>query len=139
MSGKAIAYGGVVVDSRGSILLREPSNHFDGYVWTFPKGRPSPGETPEQTALRETQEETGVLAEVVAEIPGTFAGGTTDNVYFVIRPTGVSGDPENETANVRWVATLERAREMIGETTNPLGRARDLWVLEAALAVLRDR
>lgn len=135
MSGKALAYGGVVVDRRGRILLREPSNHFDGYVWTFSKGRPSHGETPEQTAVRETREETGVVAEIVAQIPGTFAGGTTDNVYFLMRPTGEAGEPEGETASVCWVATPGRAREMISETTNPLGRARDLAVLQAALAV----
>jgi 8-oxo-dGTP pyrophosphatase MutT (NUDIX family) len=135
MGSKALAYGGVVMDSKGRILLREPSKHFDGYVWTFSKGRPSHGETPEQTAIRETREETGVVAEIVAEIPGTFVGGTTDNVYFLMRPTGEAGEPENETASVCCVATPERAREMIGETTNPVGRARDLAVLEAAIAV----
>lgn len=139
MSGKALAYGGVVMDVSGRVLLREPSGHYDGYVWTFPKGRPSHGETPEETALRETREETGVVAEIVAEIPGVFAGGTTDNVYFLMRPTGEAGEPENETASVCWVATPERAREMIGETMNPVGRARDLAVLEAALAIHSDR
>lgn len=52
------------------IPLREPSGHFDGYVWTFPKGRPEGGETtPEETALRETCGETGVLAEIIGRIP----------------------------------------------------------------------
>ena len=59
MTGKEPAYGGIVVDAKGRILLREPSGHFDGYVWTFPKGRPQPGETAEEAALRETREETG--------------------------------------------------------------------------------
>jgi 8-oxo-dGTP pyrophosphatase MutT (NUDIX family) len=132
MSGKALAYGGVVMDRTGRILLREPSGHFDGYVWTFSKGRPSHGETPEQTAIRETREETGVVAEIVTEIPGIFAGGTTDNVYFLMRPIGEASEPEDETASVCWV-TADRARKMIGETTNLMGRARDLAVLEAAL------
>jgi ADP-ribose pyrophosphatase YjhB (NUDIX family) len=135
MTGRALAYGGVMVGRGGSILLREPTNHYDGYVWTFSKGRPPQGKTPEQTALRETREETGVVAEIVARIPGTFAGGTTDNIYFLMRPTGEARKPQNETASVAWVANLQRAREMIGETTNAFGRARDLAVLEAALAV----
>jgi hypothetical protein len=42
------------MDAAGRILLREPSGHFDGYVWRFRKGRPEGGETPEETALRET-------------------------------------------------------------------------------------
>ena len=46
--GLAVAYGGVVIDDHGRILLRKPANGFDGYVWTFPKGRPQSGETDEQ-------------------------------------------------------------------------------------------
>lgn len=37
MSGLKLAYGGVIVDTEGRVLLREPSDHFDGYVWTFSK------------------------------------------------------------------------------------------------------
>ena len=69
---KAIAYGGVVVDPAGRILLREVKNHYDNYVWTFPKGRPEKGETPRQTAQREVKEETGVAGRIIAPIPGDF-------------------------------------------------------------------
>lgn len=62
---KADAYGGILLTRDGKILLREPTNHFDGYVWTFAKGKPSVGDTPAQTALREVEEETGFLAEIV--------------------------------------------------------------------------
>lgn len=48
------AYGGVIFDTDGGVLLREPANHKYGNVWTFSKGRPEPGETPDETALRET-------------------------------------------------------------------------------------
>ena len=48
---KADAYGGVLIDDAGRILLREPTDHFGGYVWTFAKGRIDKGETPEQAAL----------------------------------------------------------------------------------------
>jgi 8-oxo-dGTP diphosphatase len=69
---KAFAYRGVVIDTNGRLLLREPSGHYGGYVWTFPKGHPHPGETGEEAALRETNEETGVVAEIVSRIPGVF-------------------------------------------------------------------
>ena len=135
MTGKKLAYGGVVVDSEGRILLREPTNHFDGYVWTFPKGRPNGGETQEETALRETLEETGVFAEIVDRIPGSFPGGTTDNIYFLMRPTGRTESPcKGETASVLWTPP-DKARRLIGETTNPVGLKRDLAVLEAAIAL----
>jgi 8-oxo-dGTP diphosphatase len=135
MSAKPPAYGGVVVDSDGRILLREPTGHYDGYVWTFSKGRPRKGETPEDAALRETAEETGVLAEIIARVPGTFAGGTTDNVYFLMRPTGRTVPIKGETSRVYWAEGAEKARELIQQTTNATGRARDHRVLDAALAI----
>lgn len=136
MSSLKLACGGVIIATEGHILLREPSGHFDGYVWTFSKGRPEPGETEEEAALREVQEETGVLAEIVARIPGSFVGGTTENIYFLMRPTGRTEKPDTETSNVRWV-TPDEARDLISETTNQIGRTRDLAVLEAALTLHR--
>jgi 8-oxo-dGTP pyrophosphatase MutT (NUDIX family) len=57
------------MDAAGRTLLPESSGHFDGYVWRFPKGRPEGGETPEETALRETYGQTGVLAEIIGRVP----------------------------------------------------------------------
>ncbi len=133
--GRPFAYGGVIIDTSGRILLREPTNHYDGYVWTFSKGRPEGGESEEQTALRETCEETGVVTTILARLPGIFPGGTTRNVYFLMRPTGEICERGPETASVHWTATPEEARRMLGQTTNPTGRTRDLAVLDAALAL----
>ena len=132
---KAVAYGGVIFDPAGRVLLREPNNHFDGYTWTFPKGQPEPGETPEHAALREVSEETGAQVRIVAPIPGEFAGGTTINRYFLMEAEVGSGgvapdDPE--TASIRWV-TPGGARDLIQLTTNVQGRERDLKVLAAAI------
>jgi len=136
--GKKVAYGGVVFDPSGKILLREPKNHFDGYVWTFAKGHPDLGEKPEQTALREVLEETGVHAKILAPIPGEFAGGTTINRYFLMSAEagsgGVSPD-DKETASISWVKP-EEAHELIGLTSNNKGRSRDLAVLKAAVGRL---
>lgn len=135
--GKKAAYGGVIFDPDGLVLLREPKNHFDGYVWTFPKGRPDSGETPEQAALREVKEETGVTAIIAAPIPGEFIGGTTINRYFLMSaPAGSGGvaPDDKETESVRWVTTDE-AHKLIKQTTNTTGRKRDLDVLAAAIGV----
>ena len=135
----ALAYGGVVIDEAGRVLLREPKNHFDYYVYTFPKGRPDEGESPEQAALREVREETGVEAEIVDAIPGTFAGGTTSNAYFLMRPIHAHGDFDRyETESVCWVDWRE-AEAKLAETTNAKGRARDLAVLAAARAAWQAR
>ncbi len=136
-AGFKLAYGGVVFDEHGNILMREPRRHYDGYVWTFPKGRPDPGETPDQTALRETLEETGAAARILAPISGEYAGGTTINRYFLmLAPIGSGGLPEDdpETVSVRWVTPSE-ARTLIDRTTNAMGQQRDTAVLGAALEV----
>jgi 8-oxo-dGTP diphosphatase len=129
------AYGGVVVNERGELLLFEPKNHFDGYVWTWPKGRADAGEAPEAAALREVREETGVEAALVGPLPGTFLGGTTECRYWLMRPRSI-GKPEGaETQSVRWAAPAEAAK-LIGQTTNAVGRARDLAILAAAVELL---
>jgi 8-oxo-dGTP diphosphatase len=125
------AYGGVVINDQGLVLLREPSNHYDDYVWTFAKGRPDPKESPEETALREVREETGVKARIVGLIPGWFRGGTTENQYFLMVPVEDTKTFENETQSVRWATEME-AEGLISQTTNPEGRERDLKVLKAA-------
>lgn len=134
-SSMKVAYGGVVIDDEGHVLLREPRGHYDGYVWTFAKGRPDKGESAETAALREVVEETAVKARILGPIPGEFPGGTTINRYFLMVPNApLSPLPTDcaETVSVRWVE-VEEARSLINQTTNPKGRQRDLAVLDAAM------
>ena len=49
------------------ILLISTQN---GRRWQLPKGHIEEGEKPEQTAVREVREETGVTGEVTATLPG---------------------------------------------------------------------
>ncbi|OYX48787.1 MAG: NUDIX hydrolase [Alphaproteobacteria bacterium 32-64-14] len=134
----ADAYGGVLINARGEVQLREPANHFGGYVWTFAKGRPDSGETPEQAALREVQEETGQASQIVALIPGVFAGTTTSTVFFLMEPVGEPGPFSDETVAVRWV-DYEAARRLIAMTTTATGCERDVKVLDAAFAAWRPQ
>lgn len=127
------AYGGVVIDDDHRVLLREPKGHFGGYVWTFAKGGADPGESPEQAALREVREETGIEAEIVAEVPGWFVGTTSDTQFFVMRPIVDHSDFHEETASVRWVSFNE-AEVFISKTHSKTGKARDLEILAAAQA-----
>ena len=133
--GLKVAYGGVLVDERNRVLLREPKGHYDGYVWTFPKGRPDKGESADTVALREVKEETGYSARIVSKLPGSFSGGTTANEYFLMVPDGKPGKFDDETATVVW-ATLDEAEGLIAKTTNPMGRKRDLAVLDAVRSEL---
>jgi len=135
MSPAANAFGGVVIDTQNRVLLREPRNHYGDYVWTFAKGRSDPGETPEQTALREVQEELGVEAEIIEAIPGVFGGDTTSTRFFLMRHLGNAGTPSSETSNTRW-ASLSEARSLIKQTKTKQGRERDLAVLDAVQELL---
>jgi 8-oxo-dGTP pyrophosphatase MutT (NUDIX family) len=58
--------GGLVVES-GRILLISTQ---EGRRWQLPKGHIEEGETPEQAAVREVREETGVSGRVAAALPG---------------------------------------------------------------------
>ena len=64
---EATSCGGVVIH-RGKILTLYKSyrNRYEG--WVLPKGTVEPGETQEQTALREVMEEAGVRATIVKYI-----------------------------------------------------------------------
>jgi 8-oxo-dGTP pyrophosphatase MutT (NUDIX family) len=83
----------------------------DAVTWTLPKGTPNPGETTEQTALREVAEETGLEVRIVEPLPsieysfvqrGTRIHKTVH--YFLMEPTG--GDlsrHDHEFERVRWL------------------------------------
>jgi 8-oxo-dGTP pyrophosphatase MutT (NUDIX family) len=58
--------GGLVVLSSRILLIATQK----GRRWQLPKGHIEEGETPEQAAIREVREETGVTSRVVAPLPG---------------------------------------------------------------------
>lgn len=67
---EAVSCGGVVFH-RGKVLLLY-KNHFGRYTgWVMPKGTMEDGESREETALREVEEETGVKATIIKYIGKT--------------------------------------------------------------------
>lgn len=134
---KATAYGGVLVDAEGRVLLREPKGHYGGYVWTFAKGGPDKGETPEQCALREVLEETGYKARIFGALPHAFAGDTSSTAFFLMEPEGPQGAYHDETSQTVWV-DFDKAAELVAMTKSVNGKARDLAVLEATRKTLKS-
>jgi len=55
--------GGVLIKNGSVLLIKNPAG-----VWTFPKGLVEERETPEEAAVREVLEETGIKGEIVDEI-----------------------------------------------------------------------
>lgn len=132
---KADAYGVVLVNASGKVLLREPTGHFGGYAWTFAKGRPDAGENPAQTATREAREESGYAVELLDVTPGTFGGTTSSSAFFLAGPLGAQGLTDAETSATRWVS-FDEAPSLIEQSQSKTGRARDLAILAAAKAAL---
>ena len=113
------AAGGVIVRGGDVLLVHRP--RYDD--WTLPKGKLEPGESWEDAARREVEEETGLVCE-----PGDEVGRTHYHVgdkpkevrYFRM---SAEGEPraQNEIDAVRWVPlgeaaallTYERERELL--------------------------
>jgi len=56
---RELSAGGVLFKNGEVLLIKNPSG-----VWTFPKGLIEEGEKPEETAVREVYEETGVKGRI---------------------------------------------------------------------------
>jgi 8-oxo-dGTP pyrophosphatase MutT (NUDIX family) len=82
-------------------------------LWIFPKGHIEQGETPRETALRETREEAGVAAEIVSPLGSLEFGSGKELVhvdYFLVRWTADVAAHENRER--RW-CTVEEATELL--------------------------
>lgn len=77
--------GGIVLLGEQVVLRRTPKGEY-----LFPKGHVEPGETAEDTALREVAEETGLEAEIVAplgEVSYSYLGDDYRVTMFLLRAT----------------------------------------------------
>lgn len=68
MQNKWHSAGGIIVGPEGNIAIT--NQHGDS--WSLPKGHLEPGESVEETALREIQEETGLTDVVILEKLGEY-------------------------------------------------------------------
>jgi 8-oxo-dGTP diphosphatase len=72
MEEQKVAAGGVVIETDSAGTSRVLLVHRPAYDdWSFPKGKAEPGETIEQTALREVKEETGLACRIIRELGST--------------------------------------------------------------------
>ena len=126
-----ISCGGVVFDKDyKQVILCLPSGSRN---WTLPKGRVDPGETHEQTAIREVEEETGWICEIIKDIPGTFEGSYSINKYFIMhaKTSEPTGNKDWEMEKVEWFS-LKEAISILGQKR----KNRDFNVLKSALKTI---
>ena len=121
---RATSAGGVVyriVDGRLQVVLahrRHPP------LWALPKGTPDSGETIEETAIRETREESGLQVEIerpLSSIRYFFVRGSTrfhkTVHFFLMRAVGGSTDEHDaEFDEVRWMDLAEALAVMTHAT-----------------------
>ena len=111
------AAGGVVSRSGEGGALEVLLVHRPKYDdWTLPKGKLEPGETHEQAALREVEEETGFTCELGPELPSTSYRDSKDRPkvvrYWAMRPIGGAFSPHHEVDEIRW-APVEEAKALL--------------------------
>jgi 8-oxo-dGTP pyrophosphatase MutT (NUDIX family) len=126
--------GAVVFRKRDSQNLYLVVSSSDGANWVLPKGHIDPGETPETAALRELQEEAGVLGEIVQRLSARqFKKRDRDAIaqYFLVRELGPAQAAEQRT--LRWeeeeaaskLLTFEEAKAALREGAGIVGRQQD--------------
>jgi ADP-ribose pyrophosphatase len=99
------------------VLVRQYRYAVDTLVWEIPAGRRDPGETPEEGARRELEEEVGLQAAALEPLLVFWTTpGFCDEVMHLFRATGLQAVParpeEDETIEAATF-TMEQALEMV--------------------------
>jgi ADP-ribose pyrophosphatase len=106
-----------VRDDGRIVLVRQYRYAVDEAVWELPAGRLDPGETPEEGARRELEEEVGLRASRVEPLATFYTTpGFCDERMHVFRCSGLTPVPPRPEEDERIEAasfSLEEARAMI--------------------------
>jgi mutator protein MutT len=106
--------GGLIFNENDEVAIIARHSRSGHLEWCLPKGHIEKGETPEETAVREVHEETGILGRItgsIATIDYWFTGDTTRvhklvHHYVLEKVSGelsVEGDPDHEAEDAAWV------------------------------------
>jgi len=133
--------GGFVMssDGLGTVALIGRETRGKRLEWCLPKGHLEGDESPEQAAIREVFEETGIESEIVSplgSIDYTFSAGNkliTKTVHhFLMRQLGgtltVENDPNHEAVSAKWVSIADLSGILTHENERRLALGVIEWV-----------
>lgn len=127
-----VSYGGIIIDpDSGKILMRQPSNPAYGGELTLPKGGADGNETPQEAALREVLEETGMKCKITGTVPGHYNSSGKSNQFFLMEVEENTGKFDDETTSVDWLDP-DDAYDKLGKKETDTTK-RDIDAISAAL------
>ena len=111
MNAEVEAAGGIVLDDDGRVALVHRPRYDD---WSLPKGKLDPGESFEEAALREVEEETGMRCRLLDELdPVEYRDNKGRQKLVRYWLMAVDQDPgfvpNDEVDELRWVQPEEAA------------------------------
>jgi len=102
-----------------------PESAVEWPPWTFPAGKIEPRDSPEDAAVRETLEQTGLRVRATGVIGSRVHPVTRTRMVYVTAgladEPGVMAGESGELARVRWVSVAE-AEELMGEMSGDVRR-----------------
>ncbi len=132
-----ISAGGLVVDralARPAAAVIARVNRAGRVEWCLPKGHLEDGETPEEAAVREIAEETGIHGRIVTALGVVDFWFSAEGRrvhkrvhHYLLEATGgeltVEGDPDREAVDVAWVALDDLGRVLEFPNERKIARA----------------
>jgi 8-oxo-dGTP pyrophosphatase MutT (NUDIX family) len=126
-----VSAGGLVVERagptpRGALIGR--LDRRGRLLWSLPKGHLEAGESPEEAAVREIQEETGIRGRVLAKlgvidfwfVADSHRVHKTVHHFLLEAESGELSDADVEVDEVAWVPLAELTRRLAYDTERKL-------------------
>jgi 8-oxo-dGTP diphosphatase len=109
---EVLAAGGLVLRGGKVAIVHRP--RYDD--WSLPKGKLDEGESFEEAALREVEEETGLTCSLTAHVGDTSYRDRKDRAklvrYFSMEATAGEFSPNDEVDEMRWLVPEEALKEL---------------------------